>query len=399
MAQQRRKHSGSALIAGAACVLIGLGVLVARIIFVRWGILYGPAAVAHVDAIVGALVVVGLAAIVWGWSSRKSQQTASSGRPDSSAGARWTDWASGLTALAGAGALVVSLMNLLEPLTPPRLATQACPGARVNNVPYSGTTGADGVNSRTGPARFYVPDGRFPPGCSIGFDIYCLGDPIEDKSGTTSNELWVTSRWLRVAKQPGGWRSFMARILSGESTRSQFISDAFIMPETAYDSLPPGKSQCPSNFPYPGRARLSLFNAKEDTFTAIANHAVNMGFAVWVPPGQGFLDADSYLQLLTPGTGIAHNPGMTSPNGTKSVWWPYKIEQSQLRPPAHKGGLWGNVVIMAIPCLADNFPAKTNTAVIASYRVPSAGFPVRSSVIPKGIRLGQLARAACEAQT
>jgi hypothetical protein len=69
--------------------------------------------------------------------------------------------------------------------------------------------------------------------------VYCPGDFIEDFTGMTSDELWLTSRWLRVAKQPGGWRSAMARTLSGENPQPQFISDVFITPESPYaaDSL------------------------------------------------------------------------------------------------------------------------------------------------------------------
>jgi hypothetical protein len=387
------------VVVGVVVVLLGVATLVARILFVRSGILYGTAAVSHVDVIVGALVVIGLALIAWGWSGRKAHQ---GGDPGASPGSRWTDWASGVTALAGTAALVISLTNLLEPLTPPRLATAACPGARVNSVPYVGlTASANGDNSREGPARSYLPDGRFPGGCSVGFDVYCLGDPIVDATGTTSDEAWVTSRWLRVAKQPAGWRSAMAHLLSGESPRPQFISDAIVTPESPYDQLPLGAPrQCPGRFPYPDPTHLQPFNARADTFTADATHATNMGFAVWVPPGQGFLNGGAYLQLFTVGAGQPSNPGETLPNGTKSVEWPYKSSlQVQLQPAAGNSGSAGHVVIMAIACLADNIPAKTGAAAIAGYRLGPTGPPVSSSVIPKGMDRNRLARAACEAST
>lgn len=397
--RRRSRSSPTAVVIGAVVVLLGVATLVARILFVRWGILYGTAAVSHVDAIVGALVVIGLALIAWGWSGRKSQQVAG---PDASPGVRWTDWASGVTALAGTAALVISLTNLLQPLTPPRLATVACPGARVNSVPYVGiTASSDGDNSREGPARSYLPDGRFAGNCSVGFDVYCLGDPIPDSTGTTSDEAWVTSRWLRVAKQPGGWRSAMARLLSGENPQPQFISDALVIPESPYDQLPLGTSrQCPGTFPYPGQTHLQPFNAQADTFTADATHATNMGFAVWVPPGQGFLNGDAYLQIFTTGAGQPNNPGETLPNGTKSVEWSYKGSlQAQLEHAEGSTGSAGHVVVMAIACLADNIPAKAGTAAIAGYRLGPTGPPVSSSVIPHGMDKNRLARAACEAST
>jgi hypothetical protein len=296
-------------------------------------------------------------------------------------------------------------MNLLEPLTPPRFTTAACPGANLNNVPYVGiTAGLNGDNSRVGPARAYLPDGRFPAGCSVGFDVYCLGDPIEDQTGSTNQETWVTSRWLRVAKQPRGWRSAMAHVLSGENTQPQFISDEFVTPESAYSDLPYGNRSCPGRFPLPGHTQLQRFDAKADTFTADATDATNMGFAVYVPPGQGFRNGGAYLQIYnaagTPAGIPADNPGETLPDGSKSVEWPYQSSlQEQLQPPTGRKGSGGHVVVMAVACLADNIPAPTDTAATAGYQVPSTGPPTPSSVIPNGMNMNQLARAACEAST
>src|SRR5262249_11785012 len=161
----------------------------------------------------------------------------------------------------------------------------------------------------------------------------------------------VTSRWLLVAKQPRGWRSAAARVLSGENSQPQFISDAFVTPETPYGKLPLGKpSQCPGTFPYPSKAKLQPFDQKDSLFTAQANYATDIGFAMWVPPHQGFINGNSYLQLFTLGAGPANNPGETGAAGNKTAEWSYK---QTLLPLLH-GQAPGRVVIMAIPCLADN---------------------------------------------
>jgi hypothetical protein len=57
------------------------------------------------------------------------------------------------------------------------------------------------------------------------------------------------------------------------------------------------------------------------------------------------------------------------------------------------------VVILAVPCLADNIPAKASTAAVAGYRISDAGPPVSSAAYPHGYDAAQLARAACEANT
>src|SRR5581483_9068467 len=125
-----------------------------------------------------------------------------------------------LTAIASVIAVIVSTVNLFVPVELPSRAKPACPGAQDRAAPYTGiTAGSSGNNSRSGPARSFPPDGRFPTDCSIGFSGYCLGDPIVDSSGTISDhQVWVTSRWLVVAKQPEGWRATAARILSGENS-------------------------------------------------------------------------------------------------------------------------------------------------------------------------------------
>ena len=318
-----------------------------------------------------------------------------------STGQSWANWASGATALVAAGALVVALLNLVQPLNPSRLAMPACPGARDLSVPYVGiTAGLDGDNGREGPALSYLPDGRFPTGCSIGFSVYCLGDPIGETGGTTA-ETWVTSRWLLVAKQPPGWRSRVAHVLSSENPEPQFISDAFITPETSYDKLPLGTTgQCPGTFPYPSKTDLGSFNVHSGTFTAIAHYATNMGFAVWVPPRQGFIDGEAYQQLVTLTLPPTDNPGESTADGRKSVSWDYKDTLvSQLKPSGGGRASLGHVVIMAIPCLAVNIPANTDTAAIVTYQLSKARPPVISSDMPKGLDISRLARAACEASS
>jgi hypothetical protein len=405
---------------GVTLIIAGVVILGARVWWVEIGILYGASSVTQIDVVVGALIVIGTACIAAGrrtsarkarggrrTKAREKENNGKANAPESgsnveSVGKQWTNWASGAAALAGAGALVVSLLNLIQPLNPPGLAMPACPGARVNNVPFVGITAAvGGVNSRQGPARSYLPDGRYPDGCSIGFSAYCLGDPIGE-SGGTGAETWVTSRWLLVAKQSSKLAIFAARILSGEKQEPAFVSDAFIFPETSYDLLPRGgPKQCPENFPYPAKADLQPFDAHAGTFTAVARYATNMGFAVWVPPGQGFMDGNSYSQIVSSSPSAFNNPGQTTASGAKSVIWDYADTLlAQLRPRGSSGNhSFGHVVIMAIPCLAPSIPASTSTAAISGYKLSSKKSPIKASNIPQGADYDQLARAACEAAT
>lgn len=392
------------LVFGWISVGLGIIVLVARILLVRIGVLYGTSPVSQVNAIAGALVVIGFVLIssrnAGKKGKRRNRGTEDSVEGGDNTGQGWAAWASGATALVAAGALVVSLTNLVEPLNPPNLAMSACPGARDKNVKYVGiATGVDGVNSRQGPALSYLPDGRFPQGCSIGFSAYCLGDPIGETGGTSA-EIWVTSRWLLIAKHTDRFFGTLAHFLSGENPESQFITDAFITPETSYDDLPFGSSsQCRGGFPYPGKANLSTFNARASTFTAVALHATNMGFAVWVPSKQGFQGSDTYSQLPSLSSSPTNNPGKTAADGSKSVKWDY---QDTLLPQlkhsaANTSSSLGNVVIMAVACLAVNIPARTSTAALAVYQLSKTRPPLIRTNFPKGLNESRLARAACEA--
>lgn len=395
---QAPKWSKTKRATGSCLIVAGIAALVLRFLAVRWGILYGSSAVAQVDAIVAALVAIGVALIAWGW--KRHTDTQPDTEQKTTPAQRWTDWVSVITALVGAGTLVISLMNLVEPLNPSRLAKFACPGARDNNVPYVGITASvDGVNTRQGPGESYEADGRFPDSCSVGFSAYCLGDSIVDATGSTQDETWVTSRWLMVAKQPPGFRSRAASVLSGESSEPQFISDALVTPETAYDRLPEG-TRCPPGFPNPKRVVLQPFNADAGTFTAHADYAANIGFAVWVPRDAGFLNGDSYIQITVPGGGAANNPGEASPTGVKKVEWDYAgTLLPKLQGSGAHGSRAGEVTVLAVPCLADNIPAQSSAAAIAGYRLSRGAPPVPVSRYPAGFNKDRLARAACEAAT
>ncbi|MEQ0558437.1 hypothetical protein ABJI51_05100 [Amycolatopsis sp. NEAU-NG30] len=174
------------------------------------------------------------------------------------------------------------------------------------------------------------------------------------------------------------------------------------MPATPYENLglaPAGT--CSTSYRYPGKATLQPFAPETQTFTATADHAVNMGFAVWTPPGQGFKDENTYQQIYNDTRTPADNPGMTTPDGAKSVAWSYHGSLLKNLRPGRPGGASApaRVVVMAIPCIADNLPADVTTAAVATYDIASAERPVRQPKPVTGYDPVQLSRAACQANT
>jgi hypothetical protein len=407
-------------------VLGGLAA-VGRVWLVQHGILYGGAAVARVDEIVGSCVALGAALVVFGRSRSKAVPVAAKKAPAEEATSKSSDEVAApveatttttsdgaaapavrgfadrvalVAALGSVVTLLVTTVNLFWPAERPGLAASVCAGTETVAAKYVGfTSGPDGDNSRSGPAQGDPANGRFAASCSIGFSAYCLGDPITDPTGTTTHATWVTSRWLLVAKQPPGLSSFLARLLSGENPDPQFVSDAYVNPETPYPALPPGRN-CGKTVAAPGPAVLQPFDVATQTLTARADHAANMGFAVWVPLGQDFLDPDHYEQIYDPNLGPAANPGQADASGRKTVAWAYHTSLLLDIPGtariAHRPEI---VVVLAIPCLADNIPARTPMAALAAYDINSTAQPQPVSRIPPGLETDRLARTACQASS
>jgi hypothetical protein len=371
--------------------LLGGAAFVGRFVFVSDNVLYGTTAFAMADEIAASLLALAAAFFVL---SRKRPHTE---KPEERhAGQRWTDGAAAIAAFASVITLLISTSNLLQPATPASLTAPACPGTPVRNVDYVGlTAGDEGTNSRQGPSQSYIPTGRFPKGCSIGFASFCLGQPITDPTGSTDSVTWVTERWLEVAHQPPGPWAWLAQELSGESPDRRFISDAYITPETRYDLLRPLPSdQCPSTerFPAPRGAKLAAFDATTSQFSASADYAVNMGFAIWVPdqaPGA----PGHYRQIFTPGGKPTDNPGKTS-GGRKSVHW-----DPSLTGALPTGAGSSRIVVLAVPCLADNIAADGKLAAVQTYNVDSSGQTTVDTSLAPGFDHDQLVRTACSAAT
>jgi hypothetical protein len=312
-----------------ACVLATVTALaiVLRIAWVRQGILYGSTPVSQADLIVNALVVATVLQAVRAWHARAARVI----QPDDAgagAATTWPDLLTQVTGLIGLLGVVIALtsafVNLSAPATPPDAHGESCEGVRVWDADYVATNEVTtGVNTREGPSRSFVVNGRFPGDCAVGFSGYCLGDPIRGSFGNTPHERWLGTRWLELAKHNGGLGGWLARVVSKERPERQFISESLVNPKRPYDNVQPA-DDCHGSFPAPERAVLepadqSAADQGLATLSAKAPHARNMGFAVWQPPGQPFVDQDAYVQVYNPEGTPAQNPGFTGEDGEKKV--------------------------------------------------------------------------------
>lgn len=378
-----------------SAVILALALSWLRVAWVRDGSLYGDEPVWQINVVAGALWALSAliaAGLALAWSRRR--------RPP--AESDWRDTFDIATRLTVAGTVVaafVAVVNTWAPVTPSDIAAAACPGATLWQAPYIGVTAVDGavtsgVNTRQGPGRSHSTNGRFLEQCAVGFSAFCLGDPIEDAVATTDHAAWDNSRWLLLNKH----RSARARLLSGENRDDQFLSEVLINPIRSYTAVPyRGDKECHGGRSYPGRTTLDPFDPQTATLRASATDATNMGFAVWIPPGQAIAHADSYTQIYNSAGKPADNPGRADGSGAKSVSWDYQdTVVTELRGDPVTAN--GEVVVMAIACLAVNVPADPNTAAMATYRVSRASGPTSTNgQIPAGLDRHRLANAACQA--
>ncbi|MBV2354226.1 hypothetical protein KUM39_07595 [Streptomyces sp. J2-1] len=385
------------LLAGASVVA-----LVARVALVSQGVLYGRTQVLRVDGMIAALAVLALAL---GLAHRPPGGASG---PALGASDRWNV----VTGVTGLLVLAVSAVSLFSPIDRPGLPKAACPNARTQKTAYVGLTAGDlGNNSRSGPGRAHPANGRFPADCSVGFSDYCLGDPILDDTGSTKHQQWVTNRWLRIAKQPSSWwswRSWTAETLSDEQSGDQFITDAYVIPATPYEGLRRADDKvCGHQYPA-GPAALGWFAEKrypglktpDVELSATSDHAVNIGFAVYLPPGEGFREQDVVLPLYDESLSAAQNPGRVLPRSgnRKTITWTYGEPLRARLLPGHKGA--AHVLLMAIPCVSDNLHDDLRKAALARYDITPDGPPHKAALtLARYDRavLGRLALAACQA--
>ena len=90
-----------------------------------------------------------------------------------------------------------ALIEIFFPASPSTAAAPACSGAPVNGSSYLAQTPELGVNSRSGPGTDFPQVNRYSGNCTLGFDGYCVGDPVPDRS----NGGYLDDRWLIVHRR------------------------------------------------------------------------------------------------------------------------------------------------------------------------------------------------------
>lgn len=181
-------------------MLLFIVTLLARVAGVLLGVLYGDTRVTLVTVL---LIATGL--LVIALRPGALTNTANSSRPRP------------FEQLGTLGALAVTsftLLSLVLPTVPVTALAEGCPRAPVRNAKFLATTVEPGVSARQGTSNAFAQVDRFPANCTLGFDAYCLGEPISD----LLVESRTDNRWFVIPRHRG-FAHAVAAILSGEPRR------------------------------------------------------------------------------------------------------------------------------------------------------------------------------------
>jgi hypothetical protein len=204
---------------------------------------------------------------------------------------------------------------------------------------------------------------RYPPGCELALDGYCLGEPKDDWRFDTQDPVW-----FRVA----------AEREDGEP--ADFIASADLKagPGSSVKEVP-----CPGQIPDPGRPEITApLGDRLDgpvEFAAAVPGAIQVGFAVHYDDAPGPRSAATWHQI---GVDLDTGDGITMQWDSRSV-------------PGQSGHRAAAVTLMVVPCLGLEFPFKRH--VERTYMVANRNRVSDRSRLSRSVHGGSAARElACD---
>jgi hypothetical protein len=161
---------------------------------------------------------------------------------------------------------------------------------------------------------------RYPPGCELAFDGYCIGDPKADWRFHVPDPIWFS-----LAEEDG------------------FVASADIRARPKAGSVP-ALSGCTGGRPAPEIPEITDPVSEkvqgELEFTAAAPRAIEVGFAVYYPNTAG-----------RPGTARWHALGvdLNTADGVSAPWDSRSV-------PGQSGPNPARIAVLAVPCEGLEFP-------------------------------------------
>lgn len=293
----------------AVGVLIALAcaAVAGRYILFQHGVLYGEAAAKMASlAVAGIIIVAGYLPLRM---LRHGRQTPANAPATESIVAA-------VAAILGLALTAYSVSELVAPNTPTAASVPACAGVPVYGAGYFAVTEQNGVNARSGPGPQYPQVNRYPSGCTLGFDGYCIGSAERDFVIGTPDQRWLIVR-----------------------NRNQLVSAAVVLSESAESNLgtaPSPRCAALGGLPQPRAISQFAYNTGSGELNASAPGAVLVGYGI------------AALNLSNPG----YYAGTLGTDTNSS--FPAHLAPSALASYAQ--GASGQVLLGAAICLAVNVP-------------------------------------------
>lgn len=257
--------------------------------------------------------------------------------------------------IAGGAALagLFAATELVWPAVPDASAPSACPGAQTRNVDFLAVTHRDGVSVRTGPGRSFRQRDRLLGNCTIGFLGYCLGEPTEDVFYVAFGQRIGDARWLVLPHGRG------------------YVAAGAVRSQEAEDRLPGPRKDCPAREEFEiGAPDIRIPPgpvAGEVEVVATARRAPTVGFATY------HVDAGEPVF-----TRVALDASFSGPFG---FTWLTHVQ------PAPSGPGQGDVVLVAVSCLAAEVPGPASAVTVP---LGNGGAPQTAGVTTRPVGLDSI---------
>jgi hypothetical protein len=225
------------------------------------------------------------------------------------------------------------LTNALPPGPQPPGALVRCPSLKLNTG-WAGQiddqVGPTGAFAFLGPSIYARGTHRYPRGCVLDFDGYCVGDALRDRRSALPNTVWYRRR-------------------------GEFFPGAAVTPILTHRTKAIARRDCAGGAPAPmtpafvGPSAATVSGVVK--LAAVAPYAEIVGFAAYFDNVSGNARSGSWHRL-----GV--DP--SSSGGFHLAW-------DTLSALGRDQSAATTVTVMAVPCLALDFPGKVQTT--RDYRV------------------------------